>query len=792
MLTYQNHIVKTSVRRLVEFLERRGSIETGTAVVADVEAMQEGSRLHRKIQKAQGPGYKSEVPLKMSWQETCKVSGEPYELLLEGRADGIETGDEVLIDEIKCLYQDVTSIEEADPLHLAQARCYAYMYGADLDLSSMIVRITYCNIETEEIRKVDEIISWDELSSWFHSLIDRYRVWADYLVQADGMVRTSIESLSFPFEYRPGQKQMAALVYRAVQEKKPLFLQAPTGIGKTVSALYPSLKGLGQGLADRIFYLTAKTITRTVAEDTLKLLNRQGMKIHGLTITARDRICILSSCDPESCPRAKGHYDRINGALYNLLTSQTLLNREVIESYARIHQVCPYELSFEAAAFCQCVICDYNYIFDPHANVRGMLSETNQKRSILLIDEAHNLPDRARSMYSADLKKEDLRLLRKYLRVRSQYLAKRSLAVMRKMTAIEKMVSEDGSMDQTETDSLQIPMYRLLDPLQEYLKDHPVFETREEIVEIFFRLRSFLAVLEREPDGYKIYSDGSKNHYVIHYYCVDPSYYIEEYLERARTAVFFSATLLPVHYYRQLLGGRLNADVFRIPSPFSKERRLLMVANDVTSRYSRRGEDQYRRIIGYLQQVIKIRPGNYMIFFPSYEMLSACESLAAEAGGLADCRLLIQKPEMEEGEKEAFLQTFSKEREGSLIGFCVLGSLFSEGIDLTGDRLIGVLIVGTGLPRFGREREIIRSFFDRQGKKGYDYAYSYPGINKVLQAAGRVIRTDRDRGIILLLDDRFLRYENQLLMPEDWDSYYEVSLDSCDKVLKAFWERFDY
>lgn len=828
MLTYHDHKVRTSVRKLVEFLLRSGDITTGSAVRADIGAMQEGSRLHRKIQKAQKASYRSEVPLSMEWERVCEKTGEEYKLVLEGRADGIypedgvdedrpdgiypqageledRPGKIIIIDEIKCLYRDVTQITEAEPLHLAQARCYAFMYGADKDLSDMGIRITYCNIETEDLRYLYYTFSMKELEEWFGDLIRRYALWADYVVASRSDLKKSIREMEFPFAYRPGQKKMAAMVYRAIRDKNHLFLQAPTGTGKTISALYPALKLQGDDESDVIFYLTAKTITGTVAEDTLKILmgekRNPPLKIHSVTITSRERICILEEpdCNPETCPRALGHYDRINQALYHLLTSHFLITRElVLDCAARFH-VCPYELGFEAAAFAECVICDYNYVFDPHVNARGLFGETNRKRSVLLIDEAHNLPDRARSMYSADLRREELLFIRKSFHDKSSYLVKKVRNVLKKLSAMEKLEeagpddagrAEDHSRRlSSELDTLRFPLIRLLDPLEEYLKDHAAFEDREQIVQIYFRLRHFYMIMDRKEEGYQIYSTGRKKTFTIHLYCVDPSSCIKEYLEQSRSAIFFSATLLPVHYFRQLLGGSMQIGAFSIPSPFDAGRRLLAVSNDVTSRYSMRGEDQYRRIISYLEYTVRERKGNYMVFFPSYEMLSACEGLAADSRILADCVLLIQNASMNEEERESFLAEFSVSRDQSLLGFCVLGSLFSEGIDLVGDRLIGVMIVGTGIPKICKEREIIRTFFDMHGKKGYDYAYRYPGINKVLQAAGRVIRSDGDRGFILLLDNRFLWRENQILLPEEWESYYEVSLGNWPRVLHDFWER---
>ena len=818
MLTYSNNSIKTSVRKLVEFLLRSGDITAGSGLIADPEAMQEGSRLHRKIQRAQKATYQSEVPLKMTWSQ------EKYEMILEGRADGIdrisveelkdmalredtvfqyafpETEDSlILIDEIKCVYRDVANIEEAEPLHLAQAKCYAYMYGREKEIAEVLVRITYCNIESEEKKYIVVLFEMSELEAWFEDLIDQYKIWADYYIEARTDRNQSIQNLTFPFTYREGQKSMTAMVYRAVRDKKHIFLQAPTGIGKTISTLYPVLKNLGEEETEKIFYLTAKTITRTVAEDTLKLLRKQGMHLRAVTITAKEKICVMDAmeCDPACCVRAKGHFDRINQALYEMLSDREEIDRGTILDYSERFQVCPYELSFEAAEWVDCIICDYNYVFDPHVNRKSLFGEKNGKQNVLLIDEAHNLLDRARDMYSAEIKKADFLSMKKIFREKSKYIYRKLQNCNRELLKLYKYIKEQESGNlgscvelSERIDGLYYPIFRLLEPLEEYLTDQPEMKEREETIEFYFNVRHFFMIMDTIEDGYLIYGENRGKDAIIHLFCVDPSSRLEEYLERSRAGIFFSATLLPIPYYKQLLGGTGNIEAFSILSPFQKERRLLAIAGDVTSRYTRRGEAEYRKIVHYMEKTIEQKPGNYMIFFPSYEMLSAVYDLAMDGNLSLLCHILRQEPSMGEREREKFLERFQEDSRHPLIGFCVLGSIFSEGIDLTGSRLLGVMIVGTGLPQICNEREMIRSYFDRRGKKGYDYAYRYPGMNKVLQAAGRVIRTAQDAGTILLMDDRFLQRENQVLLPEEWDSYYEVNLQNYGQVLHQFWENF--
>lgn len=495
-------------------------------------------------------------------------------------------------------------------------------------------------------------------------------------------------------------------------------------------------------------------------------------------------------CNPESCERAKGHFDRINEALYALLTAECEISRENILLFAEKYKVCPYELSFEAAVWADCIICDYNYVFDPHVN-RKSLIEGSLRQNIYLIDEAHNLLDRAREMYSADIAKSDFKVPKKYFKDRNRFLFKKLGNCVMALRKLEKQAQDGNRFSLHENaDAMYFPIFHLIGPLEEYLADHDNFSEREEIVEFYFKLTHFYMMLDSMDSGYEIYSEKRGRDFLLRLFCVNPSDKLEEYIENSRSSIFFSATLLPVQYYRQLLGGN-RFEAYQIASPFAKENRLLAITEDVTSRYTRRGEWEYGKMIRYLELCLEKKAGNYMIFFPSYEMLTSVYGMAEQSNLALVSELIVQEPSMEERSREAFLEKFREQSGKPLIGFCVLGSIFSEGIDLTGNSLIGVLIVGTGLPQICNEREVIRAYFDRQQKKGYDYAYRYPGMNKVLQAAGRVIRTAEDVGTILLMDERFLERDNQSLLPEEWESYYAVNRNNCGQVLENFWNGLD-
>ena len=392
--------IKISVRNLVEFVMRSGDLDNRRTAGAKKEAMQAGGRLHRKIQKRMGSSYRPEVVLKH------RVREDMFEILVEGRADGIITEPAgVVIDEIKCIYMDVGRLEEPDPVHLAQALCYGYFYSYDNKLDTIGIQITYCNIETEEIRRFKEERSSADLSVWFEGLIHEYVKWARYICHHNMRRQECLKELPFPYPYRDGQKELAVDVYRSIARKRNLFIQAPTGVGKTLSTIYPSLKAMGEGHGEKLFYLTAKTITRSVAEDAFSILRKEsGLYFNTVTITAKEKLCIMEKpdCNPQACIRAKGHYDRVNDAVYEIIGDVDGITREKVLEYAGRYQICPFEFCLDISNWVDGIICDYNYVFDPNVRLKRYFDQGEPGQGYLfLVDEAHNLVARAREMYSA-------------------------------------------------------------------------------------------------------------------------------------------------------------------------------------------------------------------------------------------------------------------------------------------------------------------------------------------------------------------------------------------------------
>lgn len=797
--------IRVSVRNLVEFILRSGDIDNRFGKVSD-QAMAEGSKMHRKIQKSQGEEYQAEVALSYVFETP------DYEIVIEGRADGVIyniTG--VTIDEIKCTYRDVNKLKHEDPIHLAQAKCYAFMICQSQGYSQCGVRMTYCNLDTEEIKYFDYFYTGEELEKWFFSILAQYQKWTDYEYQWKKIRQESITNVIFPYEYREGQKELITNVYHTIYHEKKLFVEAPTGVGKTLSTVFPAIKAMGNGMAEKIFYFTAKTITRTVAEQSIELLREKGLQFKNVTLTAKEKICCMPecNCNPEYCERAKGHFDRVNDAIFDMLTNENTFPRACIEEYAKKHKVCPFELCLDVSLFSDGVIGDYNYLFDPHAYLRRFFSEGKREDYIFLIDEAHNLLERGREMYSAILRKEDILAWKRKMKpysVRLERLAER----VNKIMLVMKRECEDYLILES-VSSLVSSLTRLSGGIEQYLEDHPDSPVRQDVLEFYFVISHFLLVSDMSDDNYVMYSYmEDKGGFAVRLFCVNPSKNLRECMDKGRSSILFSATLLPIQYYKGLLGGEASDYEVYAKSIFDSERKGLFIGTDVTSRYTRRGPELYENIAEYISSVIKCKRGNYMVFFPSYQFMENVYECFEKYSITYDIDAIKQENSMNEQEKEEFLNRFMDHTGGegygvhglvdstshilkacrSLVGFCVLGGIFSEGIDLKSDQLIGAIIVGTGLPQVCLEREILKSYFDEKNQNGFEYAYKFPGMNKVLQAAGRVIRTASDIGIVVLLDNRFCQNEYKKMFPREWEHYEIVSKESVSSAINNFWEHW--
>lgn len=839
----------TSVRNLVEFILRGGDIDNRSGRMI-TDAMMEGSKIHRKIQRSMGEDYQAEVPLALT------IEAEEYMLVIEGRADGIAYGEfpnqnsekeaytqdtfldrtgkseeMVYIDEIKGVYRNVATMEAPVYVHKAQAMCYAYIYALQNHLDQIGVQMTYCNLDTEDVKLFQEVFAWDALADWFGNLIAEYRKWADWQIMWRRKRQESIQNLEFPYPYREGQRKLVGDVYRTIRRGKNLFLQAPTGVGKTISTIFPAVKAVGEELADRIFYLTAKTITATVAKETFGLLREQGYQAKIIQLTAKEKLCLCGNtaieqeaadqdnpypdfpqikleCNPQNCPYAKGHFDRVNDAVFELLQASDLFTREEILAQARKHRVCPFELSLDVATWCDNILCDYNYVFDPNVYLKRFFQDSSKEKYLFLVDEAHNLVDRSREMYSATLYKEDILAVKKIMKPHNQAIA-RTLDKCNKAMLDFKRECENYSVCES-VGVLTFYLMRLVSQMEEFFEKPREFPDKKTVLDFYFELRNFVNIYDLVDENYVIYDEMQEDgRFMIKLFCVDPSKNLQKCIDKSVSTIFFSATLLPINYYKRLLSTKEDNYAIYAQSTFDETQRLIAFGRDVSTKYTRRGPAEYEKIARYIRAAIRSKKGNYMVFFPSYKMMQdvydvfvrveresdtrngvavSSEQNIAEESLEESLTIIMQHSNMNEAEREEFLQAFEQEDGGTLVAFCVMGGIFGEGIDLKNDRLIGAVIVGTGLPQISNEREILKQYYDKQGLSGFDYAFRYPGINKVLQAAGRVIRTQEDRGIIVLLDERFLQSDYNALYPREWKNRIVGNVETVDAEICKFWE----
>lgn len=817
-------VIKLSVRSLVEFILRTGDIDDRHPGSVSEKAMQEGSRIHRLLQGRAGAGYSAEVPLSIT------IPAGLYDIYIEGRADGIiddslqgpaslmskqlslnqyltsEEYSQITVDEIKCVRKKLSKMKAPVPVHLAQAKVYAYIYALDHKLPLIRVRMTYCDPRTEDLKYFFEEYTFEELREWFDGVIKEFRRFADMCIEWEQIRNKSALGLEFPFEYRKGQKKLVSYVRQTIAEGKKLYLEAPTGTGKTLITLFPSVKAFGAGLSGKVFYLTGKNVTGTVAENALSQMREAGLKIKGITLTAKDKICILPQreCNPEKCPYAKGHFDRINEAVFDTALHNDVMDRNVILEAAKKHKVCPFELSLDLSYFADVVIGDYNYLFDPHASLKRYF-DGGAGDHIFLVDEAHNLIDRARDMYSAELILEELRDVKRtidtaLIKLEGKRRVKGLPAALKVSKALDKCCRSLTKLKNETNGGKGLPeeineqagfLESLNQGFAQFLDEEENTGLRKDVLEMYFKVSHFMYIYELLDKHYSIYTEIKEDDsFHLKLLCMDPSENLRECMRKGRSSILFSATFLPIQYYKKLTGGEDEDYEAYAESSFAPEHLGVFVDTDVTSRYIRRGDVMYGRIARKIYEAVSARNGNYMVFFTSHSFMQSVLDMYQSSYYDEDEQvLLIQKQHMTGPERDEFLAEFTADdagakRKRSLIGFCVLGGIFSEGIDLREEALIGSIIVGIGLPQVSFERELIKEYFEADG---FDYAYRIPGMNKVLQAAGRVIRTENDTGIAVLMDERYTDNSYRRLFPREWKSLSIVSGDGLMQAVEDFW-----
>lgn len=777
-------VMKLAVRELVEFILRSGSIDEGKN--SNHTAL-EGAKIHRKLQKqATEENYQKEVWL------TKVVTLAGTSLQIEGRADGIfEAEGQVVIDEIKTSETPFEEVESGQiELFFYQAMVYAYLYAEVEQLSQIATRLTYFQTVEEKITRQTRSFTFEELTEFWEDLLAKYESWFVYQKEWQATRNASLQALPFPFSYRKGQRELAAAVYKTIHAQQKLFVEAPTGIGKTMSTLFPSFKALGEGLGERIFYLTAKTITRQVAENSITTLAEREARVKSVTLTAKDKICFLTerNCTPEHCPFAAGYYDRVNDGLWEMLQTEDQYTRPVIEKYAQKHMLCPFELSLDISRFCDVVIGDYNYLFDPTVYLRRFF-ETPNEENLVLVDEAHNLVNRAREMYSATISRNHLADLEVKVAAKFRKLKKAFRRVDDEFELIAQMAQEQDwtyHAQPSPADSLTQRLFQLQEVMKEWLAENPQQDGQEKMLAAYFEINRFTRMSEFYDDHYLTTVDLANYDLVVKEFCVDPAYFLEQTTEKVGSSIFFSASFSPLAYYQEVLGGGEDSLTYRLPSPFPTAKQLILIDSAIQTIYRKRTEN-IPAIIEAIAALIHSKQGNYFVFFPSFAFLD--QVVEAFQAAYPNINVQIQGSHLTETEREHFLAAFQAEPTETLVGFCVLGGIFSEGIDLVGDRLIGAVIVGVGLPQMNHEQELIKDYFDAKNHQGFAYAYQLPGMNKVIQASGRVIRSMEDRGVVLLLDQRYLNPTYQKLLPLHWQNIRQVtSSQQIEQQTLEFWQ----
>ncbi len=781
--------VRLSVRGLVEFVWRSGDIDSR---FTGFDRANEGSRIHRKLQKAAGEHYTAEVVMKAQRE----ADGILYHL--EGRADGvIEEDGGFTIDEIKTTAAPAELLtEDFNPLHWAQAKCYGAFLCADSGLETVTIQLTYYQIDTEEIIRHRRRFTAGQLEDFLQDTLRRYAPWARLSADWHGQRTASLKELSFPFpSYRAGQYALAGAVYKTISAKGRLFAMAPTGIGKTISTLFPACKALGEEKGDRIFYLTAKTVTRTAAEEAIALMRRQTeaalgrpLRLKSITLTAKDKVCAMEKreCTPEACPRARGYYNRINDSMYALIRERDRFTREDIQAYAAEKNLCPFELALDLSNWCDCIICDYNYLFDPVVSLKRFFEDGGD--FIFLVDEAHHLVDRARDMYSAQLLKSNFYAAKKALGKNHRKLSAALGKVNQAFIDLRHQCEDAGErkllLPEGPKELAKIAQ-RFCSQAEDWLEEHRDSELHEEILQLYFDAHFFMRIWELYDGHFTTLVSSAGSEVSVELLCLDPSAFLDASMALGRASVLFSATLAPIPYFIETLGGGEQAGHIALPSPFPQENLCLLAAQGISTKYADRTRT-LDEVCALVAAAVRARRGNYLVFLPSYQYLRMVQERFADL--YPDIPLAVQEGGMDEAARERFLAQFSADSTETLLGFCVLGGIFAEGIDLVGDRLIGSIIVGVGLPQVNAVQDALRGYYEEARGEGFDYAYRYPGMNKVLQAAGRVIRTGHDRGMVLLIDSRYKQWAYRQLFPAHWAHCQPVAdAAQVSARLREFW-----
>jgi len=785
--------IDVSVRELVSFSVPGDDLH-GFSWSAAREGIEGHMFIHGLLRQQTEPFgiYRQEVPVSVSF------SHDVFLLQISGRLDGlIERDGSFTLCEIKTTDRPLETLSESDnPAYWAQGMCYAYIVAKENGLEKMNVMLLYFNRTSRETRTFEQTLSFSELEKFFYSLVYPYINGLKKKYDWRHLRNETIKQLAFPFpDFRKGQKIMSGAVYRAIRDGKKQFIQAPTGIGKTIGALFPAIKAIGEGHIDRIFYLTARNTTQNEVLKAYKMMAEKGLRLKTLQITAKEKVCLYpgTQCIEEECPYLTEYRQKSRNVISHVFNSTDLFDREFIEHIAKDNGLCPFELSLDLSNHADLIICDYNYVFDPRVYLRRFFQEKTEEKPCLLIDEAHNLPDRAREMFSAELKRSMIRNVHNKLKNTLPYLAASLKKVRKAFLRYAEKVSLLSSRkayplvlnEHDPPEELVRPMDDFIYLAEGILNDETAYPFKDDLAALFFEMVHFLRIYDLYGENYATIYSREKGDFSIKLFCIDPAPMLEKRMEYTKSSVFFSATLSPPSYFREILGGCDDDGFIVLPSPFPRENLFLFVDNTVSTRFRHR-ESVLPRIIERIHECVSVKTGNYMVFFPSFEYMQ--KAATEYMNRFPADRILVQEQDMNETRRSEYLAQFSEYGKDTLIAFAVMGGIFSEGIDLKGECLSGVIIVGVGLPQLCEERDIIKKYYQKKNGRGFDFAYTYPGLNKVQQAAGRVIRSENDRGFVILIDDRFATPLYKRIMPQEWLPFKTPEAHtSLTEDLKKFW-----
>ncbi|MDD4077029.1 MAG: ATP-dependent DNA helicase [Bacilli bacterium] len=777
-------VIKLNVKEIVEMIYGSGDLLKESTLIKRAEI---GSLIHREHQAKYQTDDQSEVFI----ENKDNIDG--YDFIICGRIDGvIKCNERVVIEEIKSTVKDLSLLDEKSvPAHLAQAKMYAYFYLRQHQLAEIDVRLSYIHVITKKIKTFDFCYSEKELYDFYYDTVKNYLNWLKLIDVHETERNKSLQGLNFPYSnYRSGQKSLITAIYKNIISKDILYAIAPTGVGKTIASLFPALKAVNQS-QQKIFYLTAKNLGKKIVLDTVNLLLGTGLKCKTIEITAKDLSCFQKTkdCDADKCPYARNYYGKLFAALQDIYNNEDMFNKETIALYAKKHQICPFEFSLDLSYYADIIICDYNYVFCPLTHLKRYFDLGSKYQPIILIDEAHNMSSRSRAMYSGIISKKQTLLLKEIVvNADSEYLSEFD-SLINKLEEYESKIKDHEYMVVNYDASFVAAVKRLLDIINDFLEVNKKLDCRVDIINLLLDYIRFITVADYFDNNFVFALSSEKDDFWVRIDCLDAAKFLLKTLkENTLSSVFFSATLYPLPYYMKTLTEGEGSYIC-VDSPFDISRLKLILLDNVSTKYRHR-EQSIEPIIDTIRVLGNSSPGNYIVFFPSYQYLQMVyRRLKAYS---FDFSYIVQEPDFTIREREKIIELFRNNNQ-TQIGLFVMGGMFSEGIDYIGDMLNGVIVIGVGLPHVGGYNNVAKAYYDRKFQNGFDFAYTYPGFTKVVQAVGRVIRCEEDYGVAILIDDRFTYSKYQKLFPKEWYKFIRLS-DSfqLSEELSNFWIKFKY